>query len=199
MMVAYYLLGVVLGAGSSVIPGPCGLAVIDAATRLGRRRAVATAVGSGLGDLFYAAVGVFGVGRVLASDRTLVAVMLAIGGIVLIAYGVTCIRRRPMRCEAPDRPLGGLLVGFATLICNPGALVTWSAGVGTQIAGATHTEQLCAVIGIGCGSLAWFVGMAVLSARGSAVLGAHAMHRVVQLVGGLIVVGGVLSVARAIL
>ena len=146
-MLAYYLLGVLLGAGSSVVPGPCGLVVIDAATRLGVRRAVATAIGSGLGDLTYAAVGVFGVGHVLAADRELVTIILAISGVVLIAYGLACLRGRPVGREAPVHPLGGVVVGFATLVCNPGALVTWSAIVGTQLAATTPLEKACAVLG----------------------------------------------------
>jgi threonine/homoserine/homoserine lactone efflux protein len=154
-MVVYYLLGFVLGALSSVIPGPCGLAIISAAARFGRQRAVATAVGSGLGDLFYATIGVLGIGRLVAGDRALVSVLLAISGLVLIGYGFACVRSRQVTCTRQTRPSGGLLVGFATLVCNPGALVTWSIVVGSQLAGATGHEQLCAALGIGCGSIAW--------------------------------------------
>jgi threonine/homoserine/homoserine lactone efflux protein len=196
-MLAYYVLGVVLGAGSSVVPGPCGLAVIDAGTRRGASRAVATAIGSGLGDLAYAALGVFGIGHVLARDPELVAIMLATSGVVLIAYGVACLCRRPAPVPATSRPLGGVVVGFVTLVCNPGALVMWSA-VGTQIAAATPVEHVCAVLGIGSGSIAWFAGMAFLSVRGNAVLGER-MHRVVQLIGCLIVAFGAVSLARAVL
>jgi threonine/homoserine/homoserine lactone efflux protein len=197
-MLAYYLLGVALGAGSSVIPGPCGLAVIDAATRLGTRRAIATAIGSGLGDLSYAAVGVFGIGQILAEHHALVTIMLAIGGSVLIVYGLGCLYRRPPdRVATPVGSLGGLAVGFATLVSNPGVLVTWSVVVGTQVASGTHAEQLCAVIGIGSGSLAWFVGMAYVASRGRAVLGGH-LQRIVQLVGLLIVAYGMMSIGRAV-
>ncbi|HEX5060982.1 MAG TPA: LysE family transporter [Kofleriaceae bacterium] len=196
-MLAYYLLGVVLGAGSSVVPGPCGLAVIDAATRLGSRRAIATAIGSGLGDLTYAALGVFGIGQVLARDRELVAIMLAASGVVLIGYGLACLRGRPVASEAEARSLGGIVVGFATLVCNPGALLMWSS-IGIQIATATRAEHVCAVFGIGSGSAAWFVAMAVLSARCNRVLGER-MHRVVQVIGCLIVAYGAVSLARAVL
>jgi threonine/homoserine/homoserine lactone efflux protein len=197
-LVAYYLVGVVLGAGSSVIPGPCGLAVIDAGVRHGRRRAVATAAGAGLGDLSYAALGVFGIGRLLAHDRGLVVATLAVSGAVLIVYGLRCLRWRPVACTRPRHPLGGLLVGFATLVCNPGALVTWSAIVGTQLAGATPAAQLCAVIGIASGSLGWFTAMAYVSTRGKHVLVGR-LQPFVQLVGGMLLIYGTVSIARAVL
>jgi threonine/homoserine/homoserine lactone efflux protein len=196
MHAAYYLLGVILGAGSSVIPGPCGLAVIDAATRLGVRRAVATAIGAGLGDLAYGALGVLGVGHMLAGDPQLVCGMLAASGAVMIAYGLACACRRHV--DRPQRApaLGGILVGFATLIGNPGALVMWAA-VGLQLGAARCADQCLVVIGIGSGSLVWFVAMAHVSARGTRALGER-MHRVVQLVGGSMAIYGALSLARAL-
>ncbi len=195
-MLAYYVIGIVLGAGSSVVPGPCGVAVIDAATRLGSRRARATAIGAGLGDLVYAALGVFGIGNLLARDPELVAIMLATSGVVLIGYGLSCLRQRPSR-KASGNSLGGVVVGFVTLVCNPGALVMWAA-VGTQVAGATTVERACAVLGIATGSLAWFVTTAHVSTRCHRVLGDR-MHRVVQVIGCLIVACGAVSLARAVL
>ena len=194
---AYYLLGVVLGAGSSLVPGPCGLAVLDAATRLSLRRAVATAIGAGLGDLVYAALGVFAVGHVLAGDSEVGAVLLAISGVVLIAFGLVCLRRRPVSRTVPVRARGGTLVGFAALVTNPGVLVTWSA-VGASLVDATIAEQASTVVGIGIGSLAWFAITAHLFTRGNRVLGPY-VRRIVQLVGALIVAYGALSVARAVL
>lgn len=196
-VLAHYLLGVVLGAGSSLLPGPCGLAVLDAATRISLRRAVATAIGAGLGDLAYAALGVLAVGHVLAGDSELVAVLLAISGVVLIAFGLVCLRHRPVSRAVRVRPLGGTLVGFAALVTNPGVLVTWSA-VGASLVDATVADQASTVVGIGSGSLAWFTITAHLCVRGIRVLEPH-VHRIVQLVGALIVAYGALSVARAVL
>ena len=157
-MLAYLVLGIVLGAGSSVVPGPCGVAVIDAATRFGSRRAAATAIGAGLGDFGYAALGVFGIGHVLARHPALVAILLATSGVVLIGYGLVCLAGCPRTCVADGRSLGGVVVGFVTLVCNPGALVMWAA-VGMQVAGASSVERVCTVLGIASGSAAWFVGM----------------------------------------
>ena len=196
-VLAHYLLGVLLGAGSSVIPGPCGLAVLDAATRVSLRRAVETAIGAGLGDLAYAALGMFVVGHVLAANSELVAVLLAISGVVLIAFGVTCLCHRPITRVVPVRPLGGTLVGFAALVTNPGVLVTWSA-VGVSLADAPAAEQAVTVVGIGSGSLAWFAITAHLCVRGIHILAPH-MRRIARVAGSLIVAYGALSVARAVL
>jgi threonine/homoserine/homoserine lactone efflux protein len=193
----YYLFGMILGAGSSVVPGPCGLTIIDAANRLGTKRAVATAIGASVGDLVYATLGVFGIGHVLARCPLLLACMFAASGAVLIVYGLSRLFSRPPARPTPAEPLGGLVVGFVTLICNPGALVTWSAVVGAQLSDVAFSDQLAAVLGIGSGSLIWFFGMAHASARGRILLGDR-MHRIVQVVGSLIVVYGVLSVMRAL-
>jgi threonine/homoserine/homoserine lactone efflux protein len=197
MMPAHYLLGILLGAGSSVIPGPCGLAVLDAATRINLRRAVATAIGAGLGDLTYAALGMFAVGHLLSADSELAAGLLAIGGVVLIAFGLACMRHRPVPRAVAVRSVGGMLVGFAALVTNPGVLVTWSA-VGASLVDAPTAEQASTVVGIGSGSLAWFIITAHLYARGIRVLAPH-MRRIVQLVGLSIVAYGALSIARAVL
>jgi threonine/homoserine/homoserine lactone efflux protein len=197
-MLAYWLLGFALGAGSSVIPGPCGLTVMHTATRTGLRRAVATAIGAGLGDLAYATLGVFGVGHMLARDRGLVSLMLALSGIVLITYGVMCLRWRPSRLRRTPHLLGGLAIGFATLLSNPGSLVTWSAVVGTELSDAPWGHKLCAVVGIGVGSMMWFSLVAYVSARGTSYLG-KSLHRIVPVFGGLICAYGVASLARAVL
>jgi threonine/homoserine/homoserine lactone efflux protein len=196
-VIEYLVAGLAMGAASGVVPGPCGVTIIDAATRHGLGRAVATATGSGLGDLTYGALGVFGVGHVLRGSRALVDVLLVVSGLVLIGFGVACSRCRPVADARPARPLGGLVVGFVTLVCNPGALVGWSAVVGTRLVDATVVEQLATVLGIGAGSLAWFNGMALMSARGRALVAPH-LRRLRQVAGGAFVAVGVVSVARAL-
>jgi threonine/homoserine/homoserine lactone efflux protein len=194
---AAYALGVALGAGSSVVPGPCGLAVIDAATRLGLRRAVATAIGAGLGDLTYAALGVFGAGAVITRAPALTTACIAFSSVALVAYGVATLCGWFRARRAPSGSLGGVAVGFATLACNPAALVTWSAVVGVQLAAATRAEHAAAVLGIGTGSLAWFIGMACVAHRKRDAIGPR-LQRLVQVVASLMVVYGACSLVRVL-
>lgn len=92
------------------------------------------------------------------------------------------------------RPLGAIVVGFATFVGTPGALVMGSV-VGIQLAAATRTDPCLVLLGIGSGSLAWFVGMAHVSVRCTRALGAR-MHRVVKFVGGSIALYGAHPLAR---
>ena len=55
-VLALLALGLALGIGSSVVPGPCGIAVLASAQH-SRARAVATAFGASLGDAVYAGLG----------------------------------------------------------------------------------------------------------------------------------------------
>jgi threonine/homoserine/homoserine lactone efflux protein len=193
-MLAYFAIGILLGAGSSVLPGPCGLAVINAGCRQGLERAVATAFGAALGDATYAALGIVGIGRVLARYPAVPSVMLAISGAALVAFGLFQLRPRRVRAVR-DGALGGAVVGLGTLLANPGALVTWVVVVGAQLADGGVGEQWCAVAGIGTGSFLWFTGVAHLSVRGKHLL---ASPRVSNVIGCLLVMYGLVSIARVV-
>lgn len=201
-MLVYLVLGVALGAGSSVLPGPCGLAVINAATRQTLARAVAIGVGAALGDATYASLGLLGVGPHLERYPLVPAALQAVSGMVLIGYGLHHLLRRagatPRPVIARDRSSvsGGVLTGLVTLLCNPGALVTWVVVVGSALRNATPAQAWCAIIGIGSGSFLWFTLMATLTYRGSAAHGAL-VARVTAVVSSLLVAGGVLSLVRA--
>jgi L-lysine exporter family protein LysE/ArgO len=200
-MLGYFLLGVALGAGSSVLPGPCNLAVLEAALRHGLRRAIATGVGAALGDFIYAALGIVGIGALIARHPAVPPVLLAVSGAMMIGYGLATLRRARHRATAlpesrarPEAMGAGLGVGLATLLCNPGALITWVVIVGSQLAGAGPIEAWSAVVGIGTGSCAWFTGVAHLAAHGQRLL---PLQRVTHVVSCLLVAYGVVSIARA--
>jgi threonine/homoserine/homoserine lactone efflux protein len=193
-MLAYLLLGLALGAGSSVLPGPCGLAVMTAACRRSLGRAIAIGAGAALGDLTYAALGIVGLGPVLARHPAIPPVLQAISGVALIAYGLMNLRGRPAATRRPA--VGGLLTGVGLLLANPGAFVTWVVVVGTALAGASPVEGWCAVVGICAGSCAWFSGVAWLTHRGHQRRG-DGVLRVITVVSVLLVAGGALSLARA--
>ncbi len=207
-MLAYLVLGLVVGAGSSVIPGPCGLAVIRAATQRGLRRALGVALGAAGGDLTYASLGVLGVGPLLARHPALPPVLQAVSGMVLVGYGLRHLRGRAPTgsVDATDRQgddrgghrgevIRGLALGGATLLANPGAMLTWLVVLGSLLTGASTVEGLATAAGIGCGSCAWFVLMALVSHRGRNR--GPLVARITALVSSVLVTAGVLSLARA--
>ena len=133
-MLTYLLLGIALGAGSSVLPGPCSLAVVDAVCRGQMRRAVRIGLGAGLGDAGFAALGIVGLGAILARHPAVPPVLQACGGAALIAHGLRHLRPRPIGLRVDD-VRGGVGVGVAILVSNPAAFVTWVVVVGPLLRG----------------------------------------------------------------
>lgn len=202
-MLAYLVLGLVLGAGSSVMPGPCGLAVMNAASRRSLRRALGVGAGAAFGDATYASLGIVGVGPLLARFPSVPPVLQAVSGVALIAYGLRHLLGR--RTETPtDRDVhrgrgeiaGGIVLGIATLLSNPGALITWVLIVGSVLARAMPAEAWATAAGIGAGSFAWFSLMATLTHRGLTTRGAL-LARITTAVSSVLVVGGIASLLRA--
>ncbi len=194
-------LGLGLGAISSMLPGPCYLAVLTAAARRGRTRALATGLGAALGDASYAALGATGVGLALTRPPAGAQALQLVGALGLIAYGWTHARAHatatpvPVVADrAPPAPTrvvaGGFATGLATVLVNPGALLTWIVLVGATLSGAPAIERAAGVIGIGLGSFGSYV---IVAHWGAADLRAARLTRVV---GRLLVALGALALAR---
>jgi len=75
-----------------VIPGPTIILVISQALAHGRRVAMASVAGVGLGDLFAATLSLIGVGTVLAASATAFTVIKWIGAAYLVWIGVKMLR-----------------------------------------------------------------------------------------------------------
>lgn len=194
--IAYLVLGIALGAGSSVVPGPCGLAVIDAATRRTLGRAIATGGGAAIGDATCAALGVLGLGPVLARHPEIAPALRAAGGVGLVVFGLASVLRA--RTPAPEPRPGdaarGVLTGLATMCANPASVLTWLLLVGSTLASASAVEAWSAAAGIGLGSFGWYTAIACVSrhARGAWI------DRLRVVVSSLLVVVGVVSLSRTI-
>lgn len=107
-MLAYLLPGLALGAGSSLIPSPCGLAVINAAMRRDLARALAIGFGAALGDFVLATLGIHGLGPLLARHPSVPPVLHAFGGVGLIGDGPhdLWVRRAEVCGDAAAAPVG---------------------------------------------------------------------------------------------
>ena len=181
--------------------GPAGLAVIDAATRFGARRAVATATGS------WAA-------RQPELRR---------------ARCVRHRQRARTRSRSRHDHVGGerrrvdrirpVLSAPAARHAHSGVALTrrrrrgrlHHAGVQRSrrarhvgggrdtVAAATSAERACAVLGIASGSAAWFAGMAYVSVRCQRAFRANACITSCSWSAALIVASGAVSLARAVL
>src|SRR5439155_26365814 len=96
IVVMFFVIGVFAGAITGVPIGPVNVAVIDAAYRHTLRRAIAVGLGGASADCLYAALGVLGVTPVLRTYPTVLTVLYAVSGVVLLIYGFLTARSQPV-------------------------------------------------------------------------------------------------------
>jgi threonine/homoserine/homoserine lactone efflux protein len=190
-MVGALLVGLLLGIGSSLLPGPCGLAVLAAARQHGRARAVATAFGAATGDALYASLGVFGVGALVQQNAELPPLLHAMSGAVMIGLGYHVLRARPRGAPTAGGARRGFATGLGLLLGNPAAMLTWTVLVGAA-GPASVPERVALVVGIACGTASWF-GLLALALP---VTGARLRH-VTRLASTLLIGYGVFLVLEA--
>jgi len=202
--ILYLIIGLAVGAASCMLPGPCGLAVVGAAYRCRLRRAVGIAVGAGLGDAAYAALGVAGLGPLLNRNPALLPLSQAVSGVALGTYGLLTVRGRaaPAASAALPEPSRGHLrrglgVGLALVATNPASAFTWVLVAGSLLAGVTPAAAWAATAGIGLGSVGGYLAIAVLTRRGRDTFGAG-IHRLTRIAGGLVAATGLLMLAGAL-
>jgi threonine/homoserine/homoserine lactone efflux protein len=174
-----------LGCASSLLPGPCNLAIVDGAIqRVSSRRLRSTALGGACGDLVYATLGAAGLATLVSSHR---AVLYACSGALLIAVGIHRLAVAP----TPSRAFAGtgFVAGARLVLSNPAVLLTWGVVV-TALAGESSSLVRAAVVlAIAGGSFAGFVCASALP-----VVRFHAVRTGIS---GALVVLGVTSLARA--
>jgi threonine/homoserine/homoserine lactone efflux protein len=110
------------------IPGPTVLLVISYALGHGRRSALATVVGVGLGDFTAMTASMLGLGALLAASAVLFTVLKWIGAAYLVYLGVK-LWRAPVgtlgkaSADAETRPLHIFLHAYAVTALNPKSMV----------------------------------------------------------------------------
>src|SRR5512135_3019716 len=131
----FFVVGILAGALTGVPIGPVNVAVIDSAYRHTFRRAIAVGLGGACGDCLYSSLGVLGVTPVLQTYPSVLTVLYAVSGIVLLVYGFLTARSQPVQpaqvagdpaiAVAPpaDEMWSGFRVGLALILLNPAAIV----------------------------------------------------------------------------
>jgi len=158
MIAAAFAVGVALGVASSLAPGPCGLAVLTATRRRQRRRAVGIGVGAALGDAACASLASAGIGAWLADQAGSATLARLIGGAALVVCGLRARREASRPLPPPSlRPrTPGVVVGFALLVANPGAVLMWAALVTAARAAAPALPSAPLVLGVAVGTGCWY-------------------------------------------
>jgi threonine/homoserine/homoserine lactone efflux protein len=107
----------------AVLPGPMTAVVIQAAARGGRSHALRATLGDATGLALWATASMLGVSALVVASEAAFVTLKIVGAIVLIAYGVTAIRRARDHAPAPpSEPAprrGAFRLGLLTALSNP--------------------------------------------------------------------------------
>jgi threonine/homoserine/homoserine lactone efflux protein len=147
------------------VPGPSLLFTIGRALTVGRREALLSVVGNGLGLLAQVVCVALGLGAVVAASSTAYLVIKLLGAAYVVWLGVQAIRHRAdarlaMVASAhpggpPPRPGAALRIGFTVGLTNPKTLVFFTAFLPQFVnADAGHAPLQLLVLGTAFAALA---------------------------------------------
>lgn len=184
-----------------VVPGPTILMVVAQALAHGKRVALASVLGVGLGDLFAATLSIIGVGTLLATSATAFTILKWAGAAYLIWIGIKMWRAPIGAVELQgdttnDTSFSVFRDAFLVTLFNPKGIVFFVAFVPQFIhPDGDYTAQALVFISV-------FVVLGILNAAAYALLAAHAREwikqpsilRVITRIGaGFLVSSGLLS------
>lgn len=202
-MVEALLKGLALGLVAGLPLGPASAAVADTAIRKTLSRALAVGLGGALVDLVYCFAVVSGFGVVFEHSPRLQETFLAVGGVMLILFGLFTAMRRPIDFvhPSPSRAIEARTflryvgTGIAISVANPSLVVSWVLLAGTVLVGLDRIEGVLASLGVFAGVLAWFALVAHLAHRGRIRFGARAVW-IPRVAGLLLVVYGTFLIGK---
>ncbi len=182
-MIEVFFRGLALGLVAGLPLGPASAAVADTAIRKSLSRALAVGLGGALVDLVYCLAVVSGLGVVFEHSPRLQETFLAVGGVMLILFGVFTATRRPVDLGHPSSPrpveartfLRYVATGVAISVANPALVVSWVLLAGTVLAGLNRLDGVLASASVFVGVMGWFALVAHLAHRGRIHLGARAV------------------------
>lgn len=151
-------------------PGPDFAMVTRQSFAHGRRVAIWTSIGIGLGILVHVTYSLLGIGILISQSIPLFTVLKICGAVYLAFIGVKSLRARPhaeaelsITARIPPPRRKALVVGFLTNVLNPKATLFFLAIFSTVIDPRTPALWL-AVYGIwmSMATMAWFTGVSLL-------------------------------------
>ena len=199
----FLLAGLGLGVGAGLAPGPLQALVISVALSRGFGAAARVAASPLLSDVVIIVVSLL-VLRSIPDD--VVAVLGAVGGLVVLWLGVEAVREVSAEVEAaPVRAGGSVLRGALVNLLSPHPWVFWLT-VGGPLLVAAWADSAASAIAFLVGFFLMLVGskvvLAATVARGRRHLSPTALHRAHLAAGALLILTGAfitISFTRALL
>jgi len=155
--------------------GPVNVLVIQRVVAKGFWAGLAAGLGAVLGDGVLAAAGAFSIAAISDVILAYGDTIQLIGGVLLVAFGIALLVRRPVMTTPPQERshilehMGIIPQTFILTVTNPGAVLGMAAmigGLGSLIGGLnTNLEALILVVSVMGGSLLWWLGLSELVAK----------------------------------
>jgi len=178
--------------------GPVNVLVIQRVVAKGFWAGLAAGLGAVLGDGLLAAAGAFSIAAISDVILAYGDTIQLIGGVLLVAFGIALLVRRPVMTTPPHERshilehTGIIPQTFILTVTNPGAVLGMAAmigGLGSLIGGLnTNLEALILVVSVMGGSLLWWLGLSELVAKFRHKLTDNRL-KVVNRIAGLILLG----------
>ena len=175
-MLDWSLVGIGFATGVAIAApvGPINIMIIHRAVRRGFWPAWAAGCGATVGDGIYAAVAAFGMKAISDLIEGQQAFLRLVGGVLLLAFGLSLILRQPNPDRGVDNDTGlsmagAAAAGFVLALANPATLLAMGAlfsGLDELGQDAGHVEAaLVLTLSVLCGSLFWLTALAGLVTR----------------------------------
>ena len=142
------------------VPGPSLLFTIGRALTVGRREALLSVVGNGIGVTTQVLLVAVGLGAVVAASATAYTVVKIVGAAYVIWLGVQAVRRRAEAREALERQVASrrgraLRIGFVVGVTNPKTILFFVAFLPQFTnSAAGHVGAQMALLGLAFGVMA---------------------------------------------
>jgi len=164
--VSFFLRGAVLGFSIAAPVGPIGILCIRRTLAEGRLVGFVSGLGAATADVFFGCIAAFGVTFVSGFMVEQETWLRLIGGLFLCYLGVRTFFARPVEQAAQAAPAGsrGLVQAYASTLAltltNPMTIIAFAAvfaGMGIGAAGGDYAAAGSLVLGVFCGSAAWWL------------------------------------------
>lgn len=167
--IVLFLIGMAGGFVLATPLGPVNLLCIDRTLARGALVGALSGLGAVAGDLIFGAVAAYGVSFVLGFVNSYEAMIEAVGGLILILFGLRALHSRPHVDRQAGGPSGlplAIAATFVMTVTNPGALFGLLAFFGSvyRMLGRfpDFSDSLVLILGVGTGSMLWWATLAYI-------------------------------------
>ena len=185
--------------------GAMGVLCIQRTLAGGWRAGAATGAGIATADATYAALAAFGIAALSSAIVAWQAPLRIVGGVALVVLGWRAMNSAPAPASVQDpsagRGLGGLYASAVALtLTNPMTIMAFAAvfaSAGLAVVGGTG-PALVATLGVGMGSLAWWIALTAVVATVRHAVSERAMRTISRVSGAVVALFGVAAVVAGI-